>query len=110
LPFLSLTPGSSRSKEQKFTVSAAGGAMPAEGQPNHADPDSSRELLRIADDLNDVRYLIDAAWMAAGNLTTEQCNAMKAVIVVAFDRLDAACDRLGIARGAQPQPEGGDDD
>jgi hypothetical protein len=38
----------------KFAVSAAGGAMPAGGQPNHADPDSSRELLRIADDLNDM--------------------------------------------------------
>ena len=88
----------------KFTVSAAGGAMPAEGQPN--DPDSSRELLRIADDLNDVRCLIDAAWRAAGSLTSEQCNAMKAVIGGAFDRLDAACDRLGIARGL-PTATGG---
>jgi hypothetical protein len=77
------------------------GASPtSDPTPAPADPDPSRELLSIVDDLNDVRYLVDSVWMAADSLTKEECNAMKAVIGVAFEKLTAARDRLNVARGA----------
>jgi hypothetical protein len=86
-----------------------GAAPTSEPTPSPADPDPSRELLSIVDEINDVRYLVDAAWMAADSLTKEERNAMKALTGVAFEKLTAARDRLDAARGA-PQPEGGDDD
>jgi hypothetical protein len=67
-----------------------------------ADPDPSRELLSIADEIDEVRYLIDAAWMAAGELAKEECNPIKAVLDIAERKLTAARDRLNVARTATP--------
>ena len=67
------------------------------------DSDASRELLSIVDEIDEVRYLVDAAWMAADSLTKEECNAMKAVTSVAFEKLTAARDRLNAA----PRPATG---
>jgi hypothetical protein len=79
------------------------GASPtSDPTPNPADPDPSRELLSIVDDLNDVRYLVDAAWMAADSLAKEERSAMKALISVAFEKLTAARDRLDAARCPHP--------
>ena len=88
----------------KPTVSAAGGAMPAEGHK----PDPNLELLDITDELFVIRCLVDAAWMAADNLAREERDAMKAVLNVAVDKLKDAYDKLNVARGA-PQPEGSAD-
>ena len=140
------------------TASAAGGAMPAEGQPNIADafeqtrsliiaasnlaaalgdtqaqglhavicaaeqqfevarlwfeaghapiaspavdPDPERELLHIVDEVDEVRYLIDAAHMAAGSLSVEETRPMQAVLGYAQEKLTAARDKLNTARGA----------
>jgi hypothetical protein len=141
----------------KSTVSAAGGAMPASGQPNIAEafeetrslihaasslavteddihsvisaaedkfaiafewfkagheqrvsapvaspagPDPDYELLRIVDAIYPIRCLVEAAWMAATDLTKEQCGAMQTVLGEAQERLLAVRDKLNIARGA----------
>lgn len=149
----------------KPTVSAAGGAMPAEGQPNIAEafeetrslihaasslavteddihsvisaaedkfavafewfkagheqrvsapvanpagPDPDHELLPIVDAIYPIRCLIEAAWMAATDLTKEQCGAMQTVLGEAQGRLLAVRDKLNIARGAPAEDR--DDD
>ena len=78
------------------------GATPkSDPTSSEADPDPSRKLLDIADELDEVRYLIDAAWMAAGELAKEECNPIKAVLDIAERKLTAARDRLNVARGAR---------
>jgi hypothetical protein len=105
----------------KPTVSAAGGAMPAEGQPprereayiegflrlkslrlsieetldemsdildavdaDAPDRDPSRELLGVVDDINEVRCILEAAWMAAESISElEERAAMQTLLRVA---------------------------
>ena len=141
----------------KTTASAAGGAMPASGQPNIAEafeqtrlliiaasniaaaiddtqaqglhtviitaedkfkvafdwfkaghvsliaspahPDPDRELLHIVDDIDEVRYLIEATWMAVDNLSDREAqNPLHAVLSIAKRKLTGARDKLNIIR------------
>ena len=65
-----------------------------------ADPDPEHELLHIVDEVDEVRYLIEAAHMAAGSLSNEEARPIHAVLSIASDKLTAARDKLNIARGA----------
>ena len=88
----------------KRTVSADGGAMPAEGQQSEptAESDRSSALLDIVDELSDIRFLIEAAHMAATELPSEQCGPMQTLLDFVSQKLSAARDKLDAAR---PQPE-----
>jgi hypothetical protein len=90
------------------TVSAAGGAMLAEGHKSEtsseADRDPSRELLCVVDDINEVRYIIEATWMAVESIEEEEDKqSIQTLLSVAKRQLTAARDRLDVARGAQPK-------
>ena len=65
-----------------------------------ADPDPSRELLHIVDEIEEVRLLLDAVFMAAETLADEEKNPIHAVLNVADRMLKAASGRLNVARGA----------
>ena len=65
-----------------------------------ADPDPDHELLNAVDEINVVRYLIEAAHMASTALLREECNALQNVLAPAKERLTAVRDKLNIARGA----------
>jgi hypothetical protein len=68
----------------KHTVSAAGGAMPAERRPIH----------EIIDDLAEVRGLIGAADMAASDLGPEQSDPMHALLSLTFEKISKVCEAL----------------
>jgi hypothetical protein len=71
-------------------IPAAGGATPAVG----------KELLRITDEFDTVRLLIDAAWSAASDLLKgEAADPLLALLSVTRDKLPAARDALNVARG-----------
>jgi hypothetical protein len=74
-------------------VPAAGEAMPAEGQ-------EPRTLVDIEDEINDVRQLIEAAHMAAVDLSPEQTAPMQALLDITQTKLTAARDGLSALRGA----------
>jgi hypothetical protein len=88
--------------EEKFMVALdwyeAGGHKQGASAPIDLDP--KRDLLHIVDEVNEVRYLVDAAWMAAEMLTFEESSAIKAVLSIAQNKLTAARDKLDVARGA----------
>ena len=136
----------------EHTASAAGGAMPAEGQPNiadafeetrslihaasslavteadihsvicaaeekftiafdwfkaghapipsPADTDPNHDLLDAVDEINVVRHLIEAAFMASSALLRAECDALQNVLSPAKARLTAVRDKLNIARRA----------
>src|ERR1700722_10004754 len=65
-----------------------------------ADPDPNHELLNAVDEINVVRYLIEAAFMASAALLREECDALQNVLSPAKERLTAVRDKLNIARGA----------
>ena len=84
----------------KSTASAAGGAMPAEGH----DPDPSRELLGIVNDIDEVRHVLDAIWMAVDGLEIgDKQAALHAVLDIAQRQLTAARDRLNAARSQKQE-------
>jgi hypothetical protein len=56
----------------KTTASAAGGAMPAESRPSRA-----QSATRIGDELDVIKSLVDAAYMAASDLEDFQRDAMR---------------------------------
>ncbi len=60
--------------------------------------DVALKLIDAIDQLNEVAHLLEAAFMAASDLTVEHQNAMKAVIGCAAKKLDAARDNLETAR------------
>jgi hypothetical protein len=80
----------------KPTVSAAGGAMPAEG---HNTP----SLLNIADDLDTTRMLIIAAQNLAAEIRDIDGSALHAVITAAEEKLNGARDMLATIRGQKPE-------
>ena len=88
----------------KQTISADGGATPAEGRQIDpaAERDRSSALLDVADELADVRNLIEAAHMGAGTLSPEESNPMRALLDVASQMLRPASDKLDTA---SQQPE-----
>ena len=59
----------------KPTVSAAGGAMPAEGRPSHA-----QTATKIGDELDIIKALVDAAYMASNELTDFHREAMRRLL------------------------------
>jgi hypothetical protein len=83
-----------RAAEEKFEIAREW------FEAGHEQRMSARVASRALDDINEARYLVDAAGMAAENLTKEAGNAMKSVLGVALDKLTAARDRLDVARGA----------
>ncbi|MGD0188360.1 MAG: hypothetical protein ABSC25_24380 [Roseiarcus sp.] len=93
----------------KPTVSADGGALPAQGQ--QPGPMTERErssiLLDVDDELVDVRNLIEAAWMAAAKLVKEECDPMQTVLCMASEKLAAARQRLDTARPQPKEPANG---
>jgi hypothetical protein len=96
--------------EEKFEVAhdwfleRYGASPTSDPTPSPADPDPSRELLRVADDIDEVRYLIEAAWMAAESLVdNEDERAIQTLLSVAKRQLTAARNRLNVARRAQPE-------
>ena len=88
----------------KQTIPADGEAMAAEGQQSKptTERDRSSALLEIADELVDVRNLIEAAHMAAGTLSPEESTPMQALLDFVSQMLRAASDKLETAR---QQPE-----
>src|SRR5664280_867551 len=88
----------------KQTIPVDGEAMAAEGQQSKptTERDRSSALLEIADELVDVRNLIEAAHMAAGTLSPEESNPMQALLDFVSQMLRAASDKLETAR---QQPE-----
>jgi hypothetical protein len=103
--------------EEKFMVALgwfeAGGHEQRVSAPiaRAADPDPRRDLLHICDDIDEVRHLIEAVWMGVEALSDvehdrEAQSALHAVLNVAKGKLTAARDKLDVARGAKPQPEG----
>ena len=88
----------------KQTIPADGEAMAAEGQQSKptTERDRSSALLEIADELVDVRNLIEAAHMAAGTLSPEESNPMQALLDFVSQMLRAVSDKLETAR---QQPE-----
>ena len=54
----------------------------------------STTLLQTLDELCKVRSLIQAAWMAAGNLARKSVDLMQSVLDVASEQLDAARAKL----------------
>jgi hypothetical protein len=84
----------------KHTVSAKGGAMPAE-----ANEENDVALVQVADELSDVSDLIEAVHMAASDLDEPRaCNALKTLLDVVCEKLDATRAKLDAARG-QPEME-----
>jgi hypothetical protein len=75
-------------------------ARPIAAKSAAGDPDLKRELLQIVDEVNEVRYLVDAAWMAAEMLTFEESSAIKSVLSIAKVKLTCARNKLDVARGA----------
>jgi len=93
----------------KPTVSAAGGGMPAEGQPNH-DPAPSLDLLELVDEMSKIRSLIECAWMADASLPKDECNAMQTVLGDAERRLADVEGKIYAACGPRaPLPRDRDD-
>jgi hypothetical protein len=95
--------------EEKFEVAhdwfleRYGASPTSDPTPSPSDP-ASRELLGIADDIDEVRYLIEAAWMAAESLVdNEDERAIQTLLSVAKRQLTAARNRLNVARRAQPE-------
>ena len=87
--------------EDKFMVAHdwfEAGHKPIAAVP--ADPDPEHKLLEIVDAIYPIRCLIEAGWMAATDLTKEQCGAMQTVLGEAQERLAAVRDKLNVARGA----------
>ncbi len=62
----------------------------------HPDSDNSavNPLLDVIDSLNEASHLLQAAFMAASDLTVECQGAMKAVIGCAAEKLEAALEDL----------------
>ena len=83
----------------KPTVSAAGGAMPAEGD----DPDL--DLLDVADALDQVRNLIIGASNLAASPDPHPAG-LHAVIIAAEEKLDFARDAFAAIRGEQQAESG----
>jgi hypothetical protein len=76
----------------KRTVSADGGAMPAEGQ--------EKSLVWVQDELEDIAQLIQAMGMAARGLSSEDANPLLALVDVTAGKLQAAAEALETAREA----------
>jgi hypothetical protein len=76
----------------KRTVSADGGAMPAEGQ--------EKSLVWVQDELEDIAQLIQAMGMAARGLSSEGANPLLALVDVTAGKLQAAAEALETAREA----------
>jgi hypothetical protein len=77
------------------TKKTEGGAMPAEGHEHRL------ELLNVENDIDEVRHLLEATWMAVDSLETgNQQAALHAILDVAQYKLTTARDRLSVARGA----------
>ena len=91
----------------KQPIPVEGEAMPAEGQQSKptTERDRSSALLEIADELVDVRNLIEAAHMAAGTLSPEESNPMQALLDFVSQMLRAVSDKLETAR-QQPEEAG----
>jgi hypothetical protein len=68
------------------------------------------KLLRIVDEIDTVRGLMDAAWMAADSLTPGEGGPIMSVLCVAHDKLTAARDALNELRGAPAEDESGGED
>ena len=100
--------------EEKFTIAfdwfKAGHEQRVSAQASRqAEPDPNHDLLNVVDDIYPIRCLVEAAWMAATDLTKEQCRAMQTVLGEAQERLIAVRDKLDVIRGA-PVVEDRDDD
>jgi hypothetical protein len=76
---------------------------------SQADPDPDHELLHAVDEINVVRYLIEAAHMASAALVREECNALQNILGPAKERLTAVRDKLDIARRGGAPAEDRDD-
>lgn len=67
-------------------------AMPAE-RPTHL------SLLEVVDEINAIRSLSEAAWMAAGSIAAvEEAGPMQGLLDVVNDRLKAVRDSLNVIR------------
>ena len=75
----------------KHTASAAGGAMPAEGQ-------ETRSLLNVANVLDQVRALIIAASNLSADGTDSYSDGLHAVIIAAEEKLNSARGMLEAVR------------
>ena len=65
----------------KHTDSPDGGAMPAEGR--------SDASIKIADEIDVIKDLVDAAFMAAGDLDDSHRSAMRGLLDVTSTKLSA---------------------
>jgi hypothetical protein len=68
----------------KPTASAAGGAMPAESRRSHA-----QTATKIGDELDVIKALVDAAYMAANDLQDFQCDAMRRLLDTTSSKIGA---------------------
>jgi hypothetical protein len=78
-------------------------ARPADVASSSTRPPLSSELLDVVDEVNEVRRLMHAAWMASHHLHPEDRDGMQVVLAGAINKLDGARDRLDKARGAPPR-------
>ena len=69
----------------EFPNACAGGAMPSKGQPEPSP--YSRSLLAVLDEINEIRSLIECAWMAGASLLKNECDAVQTVLRDAERRL-----------------------
>ena len=78
-------------------------SAPTSGQTSsEADRNLRLELLDIVNNMDEVRYLVEATWMAVESLSdTDEQAPLHVVLSVAKQKLTAARDRLNVARGGK---------
>jgi len=59
-----------------------------------ADRSVQSQLVDVADSVGGVRLLVEAAWMAASDLSAEQCNAMQALLDVVSAQISEITETL----------------
>ena len=79
----------------KPTTPAAGGAIPPKGEPEPSP--YSRSLLAVLDEINEIRSLIECAWMAGASLLKNECDAIQTVLRDAEPRLADVHGKIEIA-------------
>jgi hypothetical protein len=93
----------------KPTTPAADAAIPPKGQPKPSP--YSRSLLAVLDEIDDIRSLIECAWMAGASLLKNECDAIQTVLRDAERRLADVKGKIesNIARGDAPAEGHADD-
>ena len=83
----------------KLIDSANGRAAAAGGEAQRA-----IKLVQVVDELDNIRNLVDAAWMAASDLSSEGQGPMRTVLRIASEKLAAARNKLEAGRPRRKDP------